>query len=100
MLARAWEESRETSAEAEWAAALVEVLSGIGRLDEAVDVAEDACERLPLEEGPSFAARARQARRCRELGLDMDEAWRALIDWTRGLADETTALVCSGGAFT
>jgi tetratricopeptide (TPR) repeat protein len=93
VLARAWEEARETPAEAEWAAALVEVLSVLGRLEEAVDVAEDACERLPLAEGPRLRLELDRLDAAGELGLDMEQAWRALIDWTRGLADETSALV-------
>jgi hypothetical protein len=100
VLAQAWEETRDTHEEAEWAAALVEVLSLLGRLDEALEVAEEACVRLPLSAGPRLWLELDRLDAAGELGRDVENEWRRLLDWTHGRPDELAALVLQRrGAF-
>jgi len=93
VLAQAWEEARDTREEAEWAAALVEVLSVLGRLEEALEVAEEACERLPLSAGPRLWLELDRLDAAGELGRDVEDDWRELLDWAQGRPDELAALI-------
>jgi hypothetical protein len=93
LLAEAWDRTRETADEAEWAAALVEVLCVLGRFDEAVDIADDVATRVRLQIGARLALELDRLDAAGEIGRDIEVEWERLIDWTRGHDDPLRALV-------
>ncbi len=93
VLAQAWDKTRDSTEEAEWAAALIEVLSVLGRIEEVVDIGADVAGRLPIEAGHRLALELDRLDAAGEFGRGVEAEWGALIDWTRGRPDAIGALV-------
>jgi hypothetical protein len=96
-LRRAWEKADGRPDEAEWAAALVELLLLNGEREPAIQIARDVCERLTRIPGPRLFL---------ELDLldlsegledddDLDRSWAELVAWAQNpeLPLDATAMV-------
>ena len=92
VIAHAWEQSRGSDAEVEWAAALVEILSLLGRLEEALEVASGYAQ-TPLGLGFRLQLELDRLEAAGESGAETDKEWQRLLTWVQGRDDAAIALV-------